>query len=113
MSATGGTPEERRASVDKLKLKLLCAGCGQLGHWVRECSKRAVDNSKEYDIGVVHDATFSLQHRRTLFLVDSGCARSVAGQDWCQAYAMAMKAHSGWGPPTINEEETFRFGPGN
>ena len=109
-------PAARADRIRRLKLKLPCMKCGQLGHWARECPKKDVlmcgtcdeSDGEATTVPEVYIAGTKVRH---LMLVDTACARSVAGDDWYLSYTEAM-SELGWPVPTVAEAQPFKFGPG-
>ena len=116
--------EDRKARLDKLKQRLPCARCGQLGHWkdYNDClAKVKVVNREETEERVTEEScpfpvsTFLFHVREQCAtssgVIDTACARTLAGTRWFTKFEVELKKHA---TPVelVPDNETFRFGPG-
>ena len=113
--------ENRKAKLDKLKQKLPCARCGQLGHWKddNDCpAKVKVVNWEETEEQVTEEphpflVTTFLSHGRercgtTSGVIDTACARTLAGTRWFGKFEGKLKRHA-TPVEVVSSNETFRF----
>ena len=116
--------EDRKARLDKLKQRLPCVRCGQLGHWTNdnEClAKVKVVNWEETEEQMTEEphpfpVTAFLTHRRercsaTSGGIDTACARTLAGTRWFENFEVELKRHA-TPVEVVPDSETFRFRPG-
>jgi len=129
-----GTPEGRksprsRGDIQALKDKHPCAICKRTGHWARECpdnpdnigtthltqndKSKVPDEGDGAEVPVTLSAIFAVTEQGTdlFILVDTACARSVAGRKWYDAYRTELKRRYDIEPTVVKERHAFRFGP--
>ena len=128
--------EDKADRIKKLKARLPCAACGQLGHWKDdpECPHNKGKNispkkkkKKKRKTGVRRSSvnmpvlggqgdwqlplTVAGETVRGYALVDTACAKTVAGHSWTQDFLSALN-EKGLPWLKVPESEPFRFGPG-
>ena len=116
--------EDRKAKLDKLKQKLPCARCGQLGDWKDDNqfpAKVKVVNWEETEEEVTEEphpfpVTTFLTHGRERCaimsgVIDTACALTLAGTRWFEKFEVELTKY-GTPVEVVHDNETFRFGPG-
>ena len=111
--------EDRKAQLDQLEPKFPRARCGQLGHWKddNDClAKVEVVNWEETEEPHPFPVTTFLSHGRepcatTSSVVDTACARTVAGARWFEMFEVELKRHA-TPVEVVSDNETFRCGRG-
>ena len=104
--------------IKELKSRLPCVKCGKLGHWKDdpECPKFVANASGVNMVlsGPVEAAAFAVELgvRVNLALLDTACAKSVAGEPWAQAIVPYYARHFNHHIVRVSEAQPFRFGPG-
>jgi len=134
----GGKDKSQDDRMKQLKLRLPCMACGALGHWKddKECPKKGAGGAKgshkanmvmasgmlededEQDFSDEEAAlTLTTEQNgklRTVYkhgLMDTACAKTVAGYDWWSDMQQYIAQHGGY-YRVVAECEPFRFGPG-
>ena len=117
------SPQDRKARIDKLKQRLPCAKCGQLGHWKDDNERPAkvkVVDWEETEEQVTEElrpfpVTTFLSHGGERCATTSGgidtCARTLAGTRWFKKIEVELQKHATT-VRVVPDSETFRFGPG-
>ena len=114
--------EGRTARLDKLKQRLPCVRCGQLGHRKDDCSvKGTVVSWEETEEQVTEEphpfpVTAFLSHgtekcSATSGVIDTSCARILAGTRSLENFEVELKKHAN-PVEVVPDNETFRFGLG-
>ena len=116
--------EERKAIIEKLKQRIPCARCGQLGHWKdnNECTakvkvvnlggNRGASDRGTHQFPIITFLSHGQERRATTSgVIDTACARTLAGTRWFEKFEVELKKHA---TPVgaVHDNETFRFGPG-
>ena len=85
--------EDRKARIDKLKQRLPCAKCGQLGHWKDDNDRRAkvkVVNFEETEEHVTEEPLPTISDYNLLITRE----RTVCHHERCDRHC--MRRHPGW-----------------
>ena len=116
--------QNRKDRLDKLKQKLPCAKCGQLGHWKdeKECPAKvkvvrweetegqATEEPHQFPINTF--LSHGTERRATRSgVIDTACALALAGTRWVEKFEIELKRHAA-PVQVVPDNETFRFGPG-
>ena len=102
--------EDRKTRIDKLKQRLPCARCGQLGHCKdnNQClAKVMVVNWEE-----TRNCKWERKCATTSGVIDTACARTLAGTRWFEKFEVELKRHATL-VEVVPDSETIRFGLGS
>ena len=114
----GGKSEDSKQRLIKLKQRLPCARCGRTGHWKDdpECplnAKGTQGPSGGSSFMVTSDVWQSSSPRLVQqILVDTACAKTVAGEPWAEAICEYYAKQFNHDVERVPEADPFRFGPG-
>ena len=113
--------EDRKAKLEKLKQKLACARCGQIGNWKddNECpAKVKVVNWEETEEEVTEElhpflVTTFLSHGRERCalisgMIDTACAPTLAGTRWFEKFEVEP-TNDGTPVEVVHDNETHRL----
>ena len=105
-----GNARDKEEHMRKVKARLPCAACGALGHWKddKECPMNKNKKSHRAHMTLHTEASRDMIG---LGLVDTACAKTVAGEQWAKG-TLAVLTTSGVWHQRVDENESFRFGPG-
>ena len=100
-----------------LQKKSRCRKCGQIGHWARHCTQKSsssssgkTDKDKTHGAAVVEDVL--LVSSPGYGILDSGCSRTLVGQETLNAFMRLYQERNMSCPPTREQHNLFRFGNG-
>ena len=104
--------------ITDLQKKSRCRACGQIGHWARNCPQRSsssasgsrTDTDKVHGAAVVEEAL--LVSSPGYGVIDSGCSRTLIGQDTLNQFLRLYHEQNRQVPTTKAQQNVFRFGNG-